>query len=276
MILSMTGPLFPFSSGLMVPLLFPQPLGMVFWFLVGLAVGSFLNVVSDRLPTDRSLWGRSACDHCKKTLRWFELVPVISWAVQLGRCRRCRKGISIQYPVVELTTGIGFAVLAAVSFPSLAQFLAALVIFSSLLVIVISDVKFFLIPDLMVLTGSLAVLAFLLCSSTLSPSGLFLHFVTGLFSSLFFFILWRVTAGRGMGMGDVKLAFLLGFLLGYPGAVVAFYLAFLTGALSGVILILGKRLHLKSRMPFGPFMIAGALIALLWGEEILVWWRTIV
>lgn len=224
-------------------------------FLFGLAVGSFLNVLIDRLPRGKNvITGRSVCDHCKKTLRWFELIPLLSWVAQGGRCRRCHERISWQYPLVELVTAVGFVVIG----PSYWYWL----IFSSLLVIFVADLKYQIIPDSMIVVGIIGVLL----------QGLAL-WLSAFGAAAFFLLLFLATRGRAMGLGDVKLAFLLGLLLGYPRIVVALYLAFLTGAGVGVILILARKKRLKSKIAFGPFLILGAVIAYFWGEQMIEWWR---
>lgn len=250
---------------------------LFFVFILGLAFGSFLNVLIDRLPKGESIWFvRSRCDHCKKTLRWYELFPVFSFLMQRGRCRRCHKSLSLQYPAVELVTGFVFLIVFGqssliVSAPMIRIIgaLSQLLIASSLLVIFVADLKYQVIPDSMVALGVLGVL--LQGHPLQMPQGP-AFWVSALGASSFLLSLWLVTRGRGMGLGDVKLAFLLGLLLGYPKIVIAFYLAFLTGAVVGVTLILQGSKTLKSKVPFGPFLIAGSTVAMFWGTELLQWW----
>lgn len=247
----------------------------VFVFLIGLAVGSFLNVLIDRLPKGENVFmGRSHCDFCKKTLRWYELVPLFSFLLQGGRCRRCHKQLSIQYPVVELITGLGFVFFYQVLDYPFLTLIAYLIIFSSLLVIFVADLKYQIIPDSMIVTGSIgALLRLSSVNRLIPPSGWQPYILSALGASAFFFILWLVTRGRGMGFGDVKLAFLLGLLLGFPGIIIALYVAFLTGAVVGVILIIGGKKTLKTKVPFGPFLIFGFIIAWKWTLPILHIWR---
>ena len=243
-------------------------------FVVGLAWGSFLNVLIDRLPKGESVvWGRSRCDYCKKPLRWFELIPLLSFFIQKGRCLRCHKKLSWQYPLVELATGVGFVVLQGQAFEA-RQGLAlwgSLVVFSSLLVIFVADFKYQIIPDSMVVLGVVGALGV-----TGGVWEIGEHAFVGLVAATFFFLLWFITRGRGMGLGDVKLVFLLGLLLGYPGIIVALYVAFLTGAIVGVILVVVRKKSLKSNIAFGPFLIIGTLIALVGQVYILYWWRALV
>lgn len=250
------------------------------WILigfVGLAIGSFLNVLIDRLPRDESIvFGRSRCDYCHKSLRWYELVPVLSWALQSGRCRRCHRHLSWQYPCIELTTALLFVlVYNGLPFPGeisgtyLMQLTAWFGLISAFLVIFVTDLKYQIIPD------SMLILLFITAIAALPDPGIhgfLMSSAAGIVSGLFFYVLWAVTRGRGMGFGDVKLAAILGFALGYPGIVIASYVAFLTGAVYGVILMIRGIAGLKSRVAFGPFLLAGAVVAYYWGEQILHWW----
>lgn len=231
------------------------------WFvgLFGLAVGSFLNVLIDRLPRGRNvITGRSTCDYCGKTLRWFELIPLISFLVQHGRCRRCHKKLSWQYPIIELITAAGFIFFT----PSY------WIIFSSLLVIFVADLKYQIIPDSMIVVGVIGVIG--------AMGVIGGNVVAGVGASAFFLLLWLVTHGKGMGLGDVKLAFLMGLLLGFPNIIIASYLAFLTGAGAGVILILLGKKKLKEKIAFGPFLVAGTVIAYFFGNTLILWWNIIV
>ena len=133
------------------------------------------------------------------------------------------------------------------------------IIFCALLVIFVADLKYQIIPDSMILVGILGAL--------LSKP----YFIPGIGAALFFLLLWIITKGRGMGLGDVKLGFLLGLFLGFPRIAFALYVAFLTGAIVGVILILRKRAGLKSKIAFGPFLILGALISILYETTIRTW-----
>lgn len=222
----------------------------------GLATGSFLNVLIDRLPRGKNvITGRSICDHCGRTLRWFELIPLLSFFLQGGKCRRCHAKLSWQYPIVELATGVAFALGASP------------LLFSSLLVIFVADLKYQIIPDSMILVGVIGVIG---------EFGVVReNVVAGAGAAAFFLLLWIITRGKGMGLGDVKLAFLMGLMLGFPKIVVAAYLAFLTGAVVGVILILLGRKRLKSKIAFGPFLVVGTVIAYIFGDMLIRWWYQI-
>ncbi len=251
-------------------------------FILGLCVGSFLNVLIYREAKGESfLFGRSYCDKCKKRLAWFENIPLLSYVFLRGRCRRCHKKISLQYPLVELLTGLQFIWIYFLlksnltffsrfeGFYSLLSLLLYLGIGACLLAIFIADVKFFIIPDSAVFFAIFLGLLKLWVDyrytgmidfSTLPSAGL---------TALFFLFLILLTKGKGMGYGDVKLGFLMGLLLGFPDILIALFIAFLTGAIVGVILILIGRKKLKSKIAFGPFLILGTVFAFIYGQKIL-------
>lgn len=249
---------------------------MEFYVIVcmfGLVVGSFLNVLIDRMPRGQSvIWKPSHCDYCKKQLRWFELIPVLSYVLQGGSCRRCHKRLSFQYPIVELLTALGFLSVFLYVGDLTTHFFLMLVIFCSAVVIFFIDLKHQIIPDSMLVIAGISIV---LLGTTLTPFERGVHMLTALSCGLGFFLLWVVTRGRGLGFGDVKLAFVIGLLLGYPSAVVGLYVAFLTGALVGVILMILRFARMKSRIAFGPFLLLGAIISIWFGERILNWWNMI-
>jgi len=260
-------------------------------FLIGLCVGSFLNVLIYRLPRGLGfVKGRSFCPHCKKKIKWFDNVPLISFILLKGRCRVCHSPISWRYPVVELTTGILFVLAAQNKLGRLGllrveDFLLTILLFSGLIVIFFIDLEHQIIPDEIVLPlialfslrqlfplptffSNFSLLTshfsthFSLLTPTLNP------FITATISSLFLYSIYFFTKGKGMGLGDVKLAFLMGLVLGFPQVVVAFYLAFLTGAAVGIILILARKAKFGQKIPFGPFLAFSTIITCLWGEKI--------
>jgi len=254
-------------------------LGVFLTFILGTAVGSFLNVVIDRGPQERTvLAGRSACDWCGRTLNWAEMVPVLSYLCLRGRCRTCAGRLSRQYPLVEGLTGVVFAAVfwwvtsdGGGSFPWV-RFVSCLILASGLLVILVSDFKYCLIPDRVIWPLiSLAILA----RATFSPPLWGLPLFVALGASAFFTFLILITRGRGMGWGDVKLAFLLGLVGGWPRAVVGFGLSFLTGAAVGLMLVLMGRKSLKQTIPFGPFLIGGAFLSLIFGQNLWDWYLTL-
>jgi leader peptidase (prepilin peptidase)/N-methyltransferase len=216
-------------------------------FIAGLFVGSFLNVVIDRTGRNEAfLKGRSYCEFCKKHLGFFDLIPLLSFIFLKGKCRYCKKKLSFQYPIVEIITGFLFLisfifsnVVFSSSLPFFLSFIFSVLISSVLFLILMIDLKFGIIPDKIILFGALATIVYLLIANSSSFLNCLLSAVGGF---LFFLFLVVITKGRGMGMGDAKFAILIGLLLGFPIAAFSFYLAFLTGALVSIILILiGKK-----------------------------------
>lgn len=238
-------------------------------FLYGITIGSFLNVLADRLARNESVVkGRSHCESCKKTLGLLDLIPVFSFLFLRGKCRYCKAKLSWYYPVVEITTGILFVYTFWWLQPN-SMFINSLYYFfvvSSLIVIFFADIKYGVIPDKIIFPAiiitffyQLYTTYYMLPTTLLSAIGAF----------VFFFLIFFLTRGRGMGFGDVKFAFLIGLVLGFPNIIVAFYIAFLTGAFISLILIAGGKKKLRgSTIPFGPFMVFGMFVALYFGEYI--------
>ncbi len=240
-------------------------------FVLGLVVGSFLNVLIDRIPRGENVvWLPSHCDFCKKPLRWFELFPVLSFLIQGGRCRHCKKRLSIQYLFIELLTAGGFVALLPYAAETPFYYVVTLIIFSVAVVIFFIDLKHQIIPDSVLY---IVLVTLFILGIPLPAVERWQHVLSGSLSGLMFFLLWVGTKGRGLGLGDVKLVILLGLLLGYPLTVVALYVAFLTGATTGVILIITNRAKMGSRIAFGPFLILGGICAIVFGERIFAWFN---
>ncbi len=241
-----------------------------FVFLFGLCIGSFLNCVIYRLEQKQKITGRSFCPHCKTHLSWEDLFPVFSFLYLSGKCRYCRKKISLQYLIVETATGIIFLIVFLFQAPSLNfQGLINLIFLfytaSVLITLFVYDLKYYIIPD-KVLLPAICVTFILRIFLNFSS---FPGFISAtLVSAGFFLLIFLVSKGRWMGFGDVKLAVLMGLLLGWPNVLVALFLAFFFGAIIGTIMMIFKGKNLKSEMPFAPFLIAGTFIALFWGQQI--------
>lgn len=236
--------------------------------LLGLAVGSFLNVLIDRIPKNLSIGGRSRCDNCKKTLGIPDLIPLVSYLYLGGRCRFCGNKINIRNPIVEITTSALFVITFLYYSSFNLELLFYLFIMSCLIAIFFIDLKTQIIPDKITYPAILVTLLYLLFNEHLILN----HFLSSLGASLFFFTLFLATKGRGLGFGDVKLALLLGLFLGFPNILIASYLAFLTGAVYSVILILWRKKGLKDKIAFGPFLILGAFIAFFLGDRLASHW----
>lgn len=248
-------------------------------FLVGVSVGSFVNVLVWRYGRKKSaLKGRSICDSCGRQLCWWENIPVFSFLILRGKCRTCHSPIPFEYPIVELVMGGIYLLITNYSckagFCSSGQFLnfalaACYLLLATLLAIVfLFDLHYRIIPD----EATIALVVVSLLIHTInhqSPNSNFL--ISGIGFSVFLLILHLFTKGKGMGMGDVKFAFFMGFFLGWPKILAAFYLAFLTGAVVGVILVLLKKKKFGQKIAFGPFLAGSTFIAWFWGEVLIKW-----
>ena len=235
---------------------------------MGLLIGSFLNVCIWRLPREESIiWPASHCPACSTVLGVRDLVPVLSWIFLQGKCRYCSERISPRYPAVELLTGALFLI--CFQHYGLTPELAAALLLSALLV----AITFIDIDHQIILDGMLIVLG---------AGGLVLQLWTGavgFFSMLAgalagggLLLLLAIVSRGGMGGGDVKLAFALGFWLGWQGVLLGLFIGFVLGGAGSVLLILLRLRGRKDYIPFGPFIAAGAWIALLYGRQILDWY----
>lgn len=245
-------------------------------FIVGSAIGSFLNVIIDRATTGESLTGpmRSYCDHCKATLGTVDLVPIISFVGLGGKCRFCKRRISVQYPIVEALTAslfvAAFWVLVQNSSLDLGHLLFWLYLVSTVIVVAVVDFKFSLIPTAFVFAASLVALIF---NYFALPSGLFVeHTIAAFGAALFFAVIVVGTRGKGMGQGDIVLGFLMGMVLGVEKVMLAIFLAFLTGAVVSLLLIGFRKKKFGQTVPFAPFLVLGFLIALFCGKELIDWY----
>jgi prepilin signal peptidase PulO-like enzyme (type II secretory pathway) len=241
-------------------------------FIFGLIFGSFINVVTYRLKNGRNvIFGRSFCPECKTQLRWYDLIPLLSFIWLRRYCRYCHKKISWQYPIVELISGLLWVLIFYKFGISLIN-IYYLFIFSLFLVIVVYDFKWRIIPDKIVYPAVIIVVIYNLFNAF--KLGNFKIFTEPLFIALgaflFFFLLFYFSKGKAMGLGDAKLAFLIGLFLNPLLAAVAFTLSFIIGAVFGIMLIgISKIPHplvykgwgIKSQIAFGPFLILGATIA---------------
>jgi leader peptidase (prepilin peptidase)/N-methyltransferase len=251
-------------------------LGWVFVF--GVIIGSFLNVVIYRYNTGAGLGGRSRCFTCGKTLKWYELIPVASYVIQGGKCRVCSSKISLQYPIVELTTGLLFAGAFLVSngYLSLAYLCVQMAI---LMVIAVYDLRHKIIPDLF--SYGFAALAFIYMLYELYLMGwqwdmIWPNLLAGPLYFMPFAALWLFSRGRWMGLGDAKLALGIGWFLGLSEAYISMLLAFWIGSIFGIVLVVKdmvkgraqgmQKITMKSEIPFGPFLVLGLIIMLFFGD----------
>lgn len=235
-------------------------------FILGLCIGSFLNVVICRLKTNKSiLFNRSYCPKCRAVLKWYDLIPVLSFLIQKKKCRYCHKEISWQYLLVELATGLLFVLTFSFGF-SLFNSIYYFIIISFLIIIFVYDLKHYIIPDRIIFPAIVITLIyFLFFSFDLLANYILAAFLAG----GFFLSLVLVSRGKWMGLGDVKLAFLMGLIFGWPNILLALFLSFFSGSIIGLGLIIVGRKGLKSQIPFGPFLAGSTIIALFYGDWII-------
>lgn len=242
--------------------LLPPAITVPLFLALGFAVGSFGNVVAGRLPAGESIRGRSHCPHCKRTLGALELVPVLSWLGLRGRCYGCKKRISLQYPMVEIATAWLFllAILATGYEPISALFLG--IALWAMLIITIIDTRTQLIPDALTLTLGICAIA--------------VHALRGdfpvaapLIGLIFFGAQWLLSRGKWVGSGDIFLSVALGFLLGtWEMMTVSLFIAYISGAIVVTFMLLTGSVKQGAHVAFGPFLIGGAFVTLLFGEKI--------
>ena len=250
---------------------------------LGLLIGSFLNVVVYRVPAGMSISSPpSACPGCHAPIKAYDNVPVLSWLALRGRCRSCRTAISARYPVVELATGGFFALVAAVVWPwtavpteaaplvaALLELIAFLWLAGASVALAIIDVEHHRLPDAIVLPSYAVGLVLLGASSALSGEwDALLRGVVGMAALFVFYLALALVKPGAMGLGDVKLAGVLGLWLGWLGwgeLVVGAFAAFLLGGLFSVVLLATRRAQRTGGIPFGPWMLAGAWVGVLVG-----------
>jgi leader peptidase (prepilin peptidase)/N-methyltransferase len=243
--------------------------------IFGLVIGSFLNVVIYRVPMGAGLNGRSHCPKCDNQIRWYDNIPVVSWLVLRAKCRDCSSSISIRYPAIEALTGLSWLGITLFFWES-----APLLIPLLLLVSAASIALFFIDLDTLTLPNVITYPLFIVSATYLTG----LAFATKSWESLasaglgaliyfgFFFLMWFLTGGRGLGFGDVKLAPTLGALIGWfsaPAALVGIAGAFIIGGLPAGIAMATGIIKKGTQIPFGPMLLVGAWVGVLFGENIL-------
>jgi len=267
---------------------------IIIFFIVGLIIGSFLGAVNYRLKTAEDIvFQRSHCPNCKKKIRWYDNLPLLSFVVLWGQCRDCREKISWKYPAIEILTGILFAAVAW-------QFLGAWGLAASpdkiftggdiiemsfwlftvcyLVLIFFHDYDFMLIPDAAVYPAIAVTLIYQYWKYLESPLGIASlkapitsALLAAFAAALFFFLLIWISKGKWIGGGDVKLGFLAGLIVGWPKILFVLFLAYMIGAIASLVLIGAKYKTWKSQVPFGPFIVSGILIVMFFSDQIQFW-----
>ncbi|MEP7167378.1 MAG: prepilin peptidase [Candidatus Woesebacteria bacterium] len=257
----------------------------LFLFILGLAIGSFLNVVIYRaIHGDSPLRGRSYCDNCKKAIAWHDNIPLVSFILLQRKCRYCKTPIPWEYPAVELLTAtlfvwwyaVGFTFFQLSSKPlNIIQPIFWLSVGILFVIITFTDLSYMIIPDssVILLTAmSLFYRIYLVSTGIMQVHDFMLSFGMAVVASLFFLSLVALTRGKGMGLGDVKVVFPLGFIVGFPNFLVSLLVACVSGAIVGLVLMATKKKKLKGIIPFGPFLIFGSVVGLVWGDQIVRWY----
>jgi len=244
--------------------MFDWAVGTTF-LILGIFLGSFLNVVSDRLYRKQNfLTDRSRCEHCNHILTPKNLIPIFSFLIQKGRCTFCHKKISPLYPISEILTGLAYLfAYYMVVFQNLeiANLIYLIIIFSLFLIISFTDYKFYEIPFEIIVTGSIfSILYRSLVLKNLNLDNLLTEIISVATVFALFYLIIAISKG-GMGGGDLKLACFISLAVGYPANISAIYFGFVLGGVFGILVLIFKLKKLKSQIPFGPFLILGAVLS---------------
>lgn len=255
-------------------------------FIFGCFIGSFLNVLIWRLPQELKANGRSFCPHCKHKLGILDLVPVFSFLLFGGKCRYCKAKISWRYPVIELTTGILFAlswwlVLSPTWFFDIVHFIIALklaFIVAVIIVVFVIDLEHYLILNKVVLPATLVILAFalgfdLLTGNLIALNGALFNGIVGAIAGFLpFYILWWMSKGRWIGLGDAKYGLFLGAVFGFPFVFLVYFLSCFLGTIFALPLLATGKKHLSSKLPLGTFLSIAAILTLWFGVSMIGWY----
>ena len=246
--------------------------------ILGLLIGSFLGAYTYRLPRGIQITkGRSICVKCGETVKWFDNIPILSYLLLAGKCRKCNQRISVRYPIIEFVTAATIVlvtifyneiieniewlrILGLIAIPYL------LFISTLLIAIFVIDLERQIIPDNLVFLGLIGVTTTLILTDN---KEFYIYLFLGFSVALFLLLLNLITRGRGMGLGDVKLALFLGILLGPTMTILWTFTSFLLGAIVGIILILIGRAKARHPIPFGPFLVVSFFIVLFWGQNLI-------
>lgn len=251
-------------------------LWFIYIFLLGLIVGSFVNVVIYRIPRGRSIVsGRSQCPSCSKKISWYDLIPLASFLILGGRCRACGKKISPAYPAIELYSGFVFVI----SYWFFAgsgwiAWVSAIFILELFLILAIIDLRHLILPDSLLIILLVGAAVWSLAQKLVDRAGHWQVFDinslagTGVLFTIFFLV-WLFSKGRGLGFGDVKLAGIIGLIFGFWGGLIILYLAVAVGAVLGLTLLLTHQANLKTKLPLGTLICFSASFYILCGNIVL-------
>lgn len=237
-------------------------------FLFGITLGSFFNVVGLRVPKKIPFTNdRSNCPSCRKQLSWYELIPLLSFLLQRAKCRNCRQKISPIYPITELLTGLLF-VLSYYIIGFEMELITALLLISMLMIILVSDITYMLIPNKILLFF----LPLFIIMRIIQPLEPWWSSVVGGGGAFLLLAIIILVSKGGMGAGDMKLFGLLGIVLGLGKVLLTFFLASLLGAVVGLFLLGFKIIERKQPIPFGPYIIVATIISYFYGDLFISWY----
>ncbi|MCP4655924.1 MAG: prepilin peptidase [bacterium] len=241
----------------------------VYVVLLGLVVGSYLNVVIYRLPRRIStILPRSRCPRCRTAIRPWDNIPVVSFLILRGRCRHCRATISWRYPLIEALTGLAF-IACFKHFDVAFDVVTAVALCAAMIVLAMIDLEHYLLPDAITLPGIVLGLALQpwLSWSTFKDAALGAALGAGfLYALTWVYYRWRKV--HGLGLGDVKMLAMVGAFLGWQGVIATLFIGSLSGSVVGVGMMLRGRMHLQSKLPFGVFLALGAVLTLFFGRQL--------
>jgi leader peptidase (prepilin peptidase)/N-methyltransferase len=246
---------------------------LLFSFVLGTIIGSFLNVCIYRIPQGKSIVTPSShCPRCKTPIRFYDNIPLVSFLILRGRCRKCHNPVSLRYPVVEFLMGL-FSLILLLRYGISALYVIYFVFFSALTLISFIDLSHRIIPDVISLPG--IVIGVII--SWLHPQMSIIKSLIGLLvggGSLYLVavVYELVTKKEGMGGGDVKLLAMIGAFIGWKGVLFTILCSSLIGSIVGVTMMLITSADGKYAVPFGPFLSLGAILYVLWGEALIAWY----
>ncbi len=248
----------------------------LFIFIIGTAVGSFVNVVIYRLPQGLGIvGGRSRCEGCGKNIRWFDLIPLVSFLMLRGQCRDCKFKISFVHPLIELYSGLIFFFSFKTIFPlGLVNWIFSVAILEIFLILALVDLKHFILPDSIIifLLGATVIYGLIerlfFSERAIYPVISFSGLEGFLLAFIPFFAIWFFSGGRGMGLGDIKLAAVLGFIFGSTGVLLVLYGAVALGAIVGIFMLLFRKAGLSTKLPLGTFISFTASLYVFFGSQI--------
>jgi len=240
-------------------------------FVFGSIIGSFANVCIHRLPRRQSLvFPASHCPTCQQLLRPWHNIPLLSYLALRGRCAFCSTAISVRYPMVECLGGLLYVFLYH-QFGFSVHSIVFILLATALLIVSFIDLQYKIIPDMITLPG---IIAGIVASLLITPVGVVSSIIGVVLGGGLFFLIAVISRG-GMGGGDIKLIAMIGAFLGWQAVLITIFLGAFTGAVAGLTLMLLGKKGRKDMVPFGPFLALGALFAMVWGQDMLLWYLRI-